>query len=344
MILNNKILVVGAGFSGATVARSLAEAGFKIDIIDQRSHLAGNAYDFYNAHMHRVHKYGPHIFHTNNKVVFDWLTNFTDWIEYKHKVKAILDDGTLVTLPPNIQTQETVGKENIIDTLFRPYTKKMWGLEIEKIDPSILNRVPIRNDNNEHYFPDDKYQFMPKDGYTALVENMLNHENIDIYLNCKFSYELEEKYDHVFNSMAIDEYHKYCFGKLPYRSIKFHHFTLPIKRYQLYPTINFTNDGPITRVTEWKNYPNHALEDCNTTTITFEEPCCYSENNFERYYPVKDIDGNNRKIYERYRALCKSNMTFIGRCGMYVYIDMHQAVSSARAAASRFIAENALQK
>ena len=166
-----KILVVGAGLSGATVARELADSGYNVHVIDRRNHIAGNAYDYINEHGIRVHKYGPHLFHTNNETVFKWLSRFTDWVEYKHKVKALLKDGQYVTLPVNKKTKEIVGKEIVLDIFFRPYTKKMWGVELDDLNPDIINRVPIRDDDNELYFPNDKIQVMPKEGYTKMVEN-----------------------------------------------------------------------------------------------------------------------------------------------------------------------------
>lgn len=334
-----RILVVGAGFSGVTIARLLAEAGHNVMVIDKRPHIAGNAYDYTNNLGIRVHEYGPHLFHTNNKKVYDFLGQFTEWVEYKHKVKAQLSDGRYVTLPVNRETKEIVGEENVIDTFFRPYTFKMWGKTIEELDPSILKRVPVRDDDNEYYFPNDEYQALPKDGYTALIEKMLAHDNIDYYVGQRFMKWMEDDADHVFNSMPIDEYFDFKHGKLPYRSIKFHNVVLPMAKSLPAATVNFTHDGPFTRVTEWKNLPAHGEND-KYTIVTFEEPCDYEENNMERYYPVKDINGDNRKTYEKYKAMAPENVTFIGRCGQYVYIDMHQAVNSAIATAEKFIKEN----
>ena len=330
------ILIVGAGFSGAVIARELAEAGHRVTVIDQRNHIGGNAYD-YDLEGIRIHKYGPHLFHTNNKEVVDWLSKFTEWVDYKHKVKAQLDDGTYVTLPVNRETKEIVGEENILDTFFRPYTLKMWGKTLDELDPSIINRIPTRDDDNELYFPNDEYQMMPKDGYTKLFENIFKHKYIKVFTGTKFSTSMEKKYDHVFNSMPIDEYFKYKHGELPYRSIKFHHKTVPMARVLPTATVNFTHDGPYTRVTEWKNIPNHG-KDPKQTIITYEEPCDYKDNNKERYYPVKDVDGVNRETYKKYKEMVDTDrMTFIGRCGMYVYVDMHQAISSALATAKRFL-------
>lgn len=330
-----RILIVGAGLSGVTIARELADRGHKVHVIDRRDHVAGNAYDYINEHGIRVHKYGPHLFHTNNKKVFQWLTRFTDWVEYHHKVKAQLKDGRYVTLPVNKETKDIVGEENVLDIFFRPYTKKMWGVELDKLNPDIINRVPIRDDDNELYFPDDKIQYMPRHGYTKMVENILHHHNITVDLKVHFNKLLEKEYDHVFNSMPIDEYYEFKYGKLPYRSIKFETISLPIPKALPTAVVNFTHYGPKTRVTEWKNIPCHG-DNRYMTTLTFEEPCDYVENNLERYYPVKDASGNNKKTYEKYKKLQSKNMTFIGRCGLYAYLDMHQAINSSLAIAKRF--------
>jgi len=331
------VLIVGAGFSGAVIARQLAEAGHRCTVIDKRDHIGGNAYDF-DLNGIRMHKYGPHLFHTNNKEVVTWLSQFTEWVEYKHKVKAQLHDGTYVTLPVNKETKEIVGEDKILDTFFRPYSLKMWGKTLDELDPSIINRIPTRDDDNELYFPNDEYQMMPKDGYTKIFQNIFDHDNIRVFTGVEFTKSIEETYDHVFNSMPIDEYFDFEHGELPYRSIKFHNVTLPMAKVLPATTVNFTHDGPYTRVTEWKNIPNHGDND-QYTVLTYEEPCDYKDNNLERYYPVKDVEGVNRETYKKYKEMVRGTdrMTFIGRCGMYVYVDMDMAISSALAIAKRFI-------
>lgn len=336
-----KILIVGAGFSGSVIARELAEKGCKVEIIDKRDHIGGNAYDYLNEQNIRIHKYGPHFFHTNNVQVYDFLSKFTEWVPYQHKAKAMLDNGELVTIPVNQETKLRVGENNIVETFIRPYTEKMWGMKLEQIDPQIINRVPIRNDEIDLYFPNDQFQCMPKDGYTQLFSNLLNHPNIILSLNTPFSKTLESKFDHIFNSMPIDEYHNYCFGHLNYRSIKFHTLTLPIPRLFPVVQVNFVNTGKYTRIIEWKNIPGQSFNNL-FTTVTYEEPCDYKENNEQRFYPVKDLKGENKKIYDQYKSIKLDKVTFIGRLGQYVYLDMHQCVSSALIIAKNFINEKNL--
>ena len=332
-----RILIVGAGFSGAVIARECAAAGHLVKVIDKRDHIGGNAYDYIDSNGIRIHKYGPHLFHTNNEKVVQWLSQFTEWVPYQHKVKAQLNDGTYVTLPVNKETKEIVGEDNVLDIFFRPYTKKMWGKSLDELDPSIINRVPIRDDDNELYFPNDEYQMMPKKGYTEIFHNIFNHSNIEVELNIDFDKSMEEEYDYIFNSMPIDMYFNYDYGELPYRSIKFYNVVLQQPKVLPTATVNFTHDGPYTRVTEWKNIPCHGSNDY-TTVLTYEQPCDYKDNDYERYYPVKDLEGTNRETYKKYKdRVDEDKMTFIGRCGMYVYVDMHQAISSALATARRFL-------
>lgn len=331
-----RILIVGAGFSGVTVARVLADAGCQVTVIDRRHHIAGNAYDEINSLGLRVHRYGPHIFHTSNEKVVRFLSRFTSWIPYQHKVKAMIASGDLVTFPVNLETAEKVGHENIIDIFYRPYTKKMWGVDIEQIDPEIINRVPVRHDMNELYFPNDTFQNMPEHGYTVLIERMLDHPAISIELATEYSKMMDDDFEHVFNSMSIDEYFDYDIGVLPYRSILFKSTTVPVPRLFPVSSVNFTHNEKYTRVTEWKNFPNHGYHP-SSSTITVEEPCDFLDNNLERYYPIKDIAGENRKLYKMYKERAPKNHTFIGRCGLYAYLDMDQAVSSALHTANSFL-------
>ena len=331
-----KILVVGAGLTGSVISRMLADDNYKVTVIDKRDHIAGNVFDYINDKNIRVHKYGPHLFHTNNEKVVSFIKKFADWVEYKHKVKAILKDGTYVTLPVNSQTKKIVGADNIVETFIRPYSEKMWGLKLEKISPDIINRVPVRDDDNEYYFPKDKYQLIPRDGYTHFVRNILDHKNIEVQTNTAFNRKMEKDFFHVFCSMPIDEYYKFKYGHLKYRSIKFHNVDFPSPKLLPVVTVNFTNKGKFTRMTEWKNIPNHGYNE-NFTTITYEEPCSFEENNNEKYYPVKDIDGENRSLYLKYKNIENQKVSFVGRLGMYSYLDMDQCINHALKVSNNFL-------
>lgn len=334
------ILVVGAGFSGAVVARELAELNHKVTVIDKRDHIGGNAFDYIDAVTGiRVHKYGPHLFHTKSKSVFKYLSKFTEWVEYKHKVKAQLSDGRYVTLPVNKETKQIVGEENILDVFYKPYSLKMWGKPLDDIDSSVMKRVPIRDDDNEYYFPDDDFQYLPKEGYTKLIENMLSHQNIEFFTNTPFSKEIQTNFDHTFNSMPIDEYYDFKYGPLPYRSIKFHN-TILSGVSKIFPTatVNFTDNSIYTRVTEWNHLPNSDVD--SNTFLTYEEPCDYLDNNMERYYPVKDAEGINKSIYSQYKSIKNDKVTFIGRQGTYQYLDMDQVVNQTIQIVKKFKGDN----
>lgn len=328
-----KILVVGAGLSGCTLARLMAESGHCVTVIEERDKIGGNCSDRVDENGILYHEYGPHLFHTNNKKVFDWLSRFTEWVPYRHKAMAMLRNGELVPFPVNAKTLRTVQEDKIIDTFFRPYTERMWGMPLEKVSPDILSRVPVRGDENEEYFPGDDFQAMPKFGYQKMFEEILSHVNIDIRLGEKFrrNVDVESKFDLIFNSMPIDEYFEFEYGKLEYRSLKFHHYNVCVARLFPVATVNFTDDGPYTRITEWKNIPNVNLYASNQfqTKITVEEPCSAEENSWQRFYPVPDLEGKNLKMYKRYQKDCPENMKFIGRCGQYKYINMDQAVELA---------------
>lgn len=331
-----KILIVGAGLTGCTIAEKLAKVGHQIDVIEKRNHIAGNAFDVRNEFGIRVHKYGPHLFHTNNDKVIAYLSKFTEWSPYRHHVKALLASGEYVTFPPNLETEKIVGKENLVDVLYRPYSEKMWEMKLEELNPAIINRVPIRNNNCDLYFPNDKFQALPKDGYTVMADEMLQHENINVELQTDFDKSMEADYDFIFNAMSIDEYYDFRFGELPYRSIKFNHQHSEVEFAQPAAVINFTKADGYTRCTEWKHLPEHSGDNANRTTQTYELPCDYKDTG-ERYYPIQDADGANRKLYKKYAAIPHDKMQFVGRCGQYVYIDMHQAVNQALIISNQFI-------
>lgn len=405
MTEKRKALVVGAGFAGAVVARELAEAGYEVLVIDKRNHIAGNAYDYVNAHGIRVHQYGPHLWHGSNDMVQEWVSRFTEWLPYKHKVRAMLPDGRTVPLPINKETIEavfgvdaistarpggwdnrderspieafidskretyfeimnsrqhveaSVGKE-LCELFFAPYTKKMWGMDLSDLPVSVAARIPTKTDNDPYYFPKDKHQFLPKDGYTALFERIFDHPNITISLRTErqdlpqyvngtpqshFIHTIrgweDAVFDVVFTAEPIDTYYNCDLGELPWRSIKCHTYNIPLPKVQDAATVNFTHNGPHTRSTEWKQFPGHG-DNKHWTTITVEEPCDYKDNNMERYYPVKTshVVDPNRELYKKYRARAKADgIHFIGRCGTYTYLDMMPCVASTLAQVRRFL-------
>lgn len=370
-----RILVVGAGFAGAVYARTLAEAGFGVEVIDRRPHIAGNAYDAVDANGVRVHHYGPHLFHTSNREVFDWISRFGSMTPYRHSVEARLDDGRLVPLPINRTTLETLFETELAseaeveallsreaqpitdpknagdylqsrigttltDLFFRPYTKKMWGMDLEEMDAAVVKRIPIRTDRSRDYFPNDIYQVLPTHGYTALFEAIFDHPNISVSLNQAFLPEMQAGYAWCFNAMAIDEYFDLAFGELPYRSIRFHTETRPRTAVTGASVVNYTDTGPFTRETRWCQLPDHEITPQAGTTVTVEEPCSYKDNNLERYYPVKTADGRYQKVYARYRDEAEQigKLSFIGRCGTYQYLDMHQVINQSLVQCGKWIA------
>lgn len=357
------ILVVGAGFAGAVVARELADTGrYRVKVIDRRDHIAGNAYDPIDGKTgNRFHQYGPHIFHTNSEEIVNYLSRFTAWLPYQHQVQAYVDAVGCLPLPLNMDSLEMLFGcelhseaemrrflaqrsspiekpanaeeyllsnfgEEITELFFSRYTRKMWDLSLQQLPVSVVSRLPIRFDRSPNYFNDD-FQMMPADGYLALFERMLDHNNIEVGLNVEFEQQMERHYDHVFNSMAIDAYFDECFGPLPYRSIIFEHSYSSLIEHAV-PTVNFTDNGRYTRQTKWSLYPGCDLG--VASSFTREAPCCYTENNLERYYPVKTVDGWPQRRYKQYQELAakQSHITFIGRCGQYIYYDMHQVVAN----------------
>ena len=322
-----RIPVVGAGFAGASYASTLAEAGYEVDVIDSRRHPGGNAYDEADATGVRLHRYGPHLSHTNNPGVVRWLQRFGSFVPYEHRVEALLGDGRRVPLPVNRTTisqvfdvklpdaaateaflasravpvaapanaaeyfASTIGTR-LTDLFFRPYTRKMRNLELEELDPAVVKRVPVRLDNEDRYFPAERFQFLPRDSYARLFENILDHARIAVSLNQPFDRRMLSSYAHCFNSMSIDELFDYRFGVLPYRSIRFHHTRIaPTPGTGAAATVNFTDEGPLTRATDWSLLPNHRVRPGPQGTITSKEPCDHAVNNGERYYPVKRLPG-----------------------------------------------------
>lgn len=373
-----RILVVGAGFAGAVHARELAEAGWHVDVIDRRDHIGGNAHDAVDANGVRVHTYGPHLFHTSNEGVFRWISRFGEMVDYRHSATARLADGREVPMPINRETLETLFDTTLPDTaaveallagqarpveapanaaefllgrigptltdlFFRPYTKKMWGLDLEEMDASVVKRIPLRTDYSRDYFPADTYQVLPRDGYTALFARIFDHPNIRVTLGQAFDRALERDYAWCFNAMAIDEYFDYVHGDLPYRSIRFHHRTAPRETLRGCAVVNYTDTGPFTRETRWQLLPCHDVAPGPSSTVTVEEPCSYDENDHERYYPVKTADGRHQDTYRKYAELAarEDRLSFIGRCGTYQYLDMHQVINQSLQTCRKWLAQAA---
>lgn len=378
------VLVVGAGLAGAVHARCLAEAGWHVEVIDRRPHVAGNAYDEIGPDGIRVHRYGPHLFHTANRDVLAWVGRFAEWVPYTHRVRALLPSGALAPLPINLDTLNMVFGTSLAteaqarrhlaavavriaepanaaeylasqigvelrDLFFRPYTRKMWAMDLEELDAAVVKRLPLRFDRCDTYFPSNEIQVMPRDGYTAFVTNILAHRNIEVSLSTAFDHAMLADAHHCFASLAIDEFYDFCEGALPYRSIRFHHRAEPLpnpaglwkeQEGPNFSVVNFTDDGPFTRETAWHRIPHHLRDDTGRATLTREEPCDYRDNDLERYYPVKTADGINEATYQRYKDLSRGEsdrLTFIGRCGTYRYLDMDQVINQSLMSATRWI-------
>lgn len=373
------VLVVGAGFAGAVHARVLAEAGCQVLVIDRRPHIGGNAHDAVDANGIRVHTYGPHIFHTRNRQVLDWIRRFGAFVPYAHKVRALLPGGGFAPMPINLDTINLVFGTNLTtaeearahlasvaiphpdpphaaawlhgrigreltDLFFRPYTRTMWGLDLEDMAPSVVRRLPLRFDRTDGYFDPDDAQMMPADGYTRLFERILDHPRIAVALNTSFDRGLLRDFGVCFTSMAIDEYFDFAFGELPYRSIRFHTRTAPMAPPRGWSVTNFTDGGPFTRETAWHEFPGHAVRDTGRQTITREEPCDYRDNGWERYYPVRTADSRHQTAYERYRAQAARDpgVRFIGRCGTYQYLDMDQVINQSLRSATAWLETEAM--
>ncbi|PCJ96677.1 MAG: hypothetical protein COA52_01370 [Hyphomicrobiales bacterium] len=348
-----KILIIGAGFTGATIARTLAEAGYSVEIVDKRDHVAGNAYDYKcSGNGLRMHKYGPHIFHTNNEKVYKFINRFCELDNYRHKVKAEFN-GEYFTLPPNKDLKKRFTTDEILDIFFKPYTKKMWNISWDKLSSSVKNRLKFRDDDSDEYFT-DKYQGMPKEGYTKLVENMLNHENITLFLNsnikndCMGKHRIMWEYDHVFSAMPIDEFYNNRFSALEWRSVKFrevHYAEAPVEGVFVInntTVLGATRTAYYTELSSNNSWWDKFIRGDRITwraSAIAEYPCDADMNNGERYYPVKDPDGYNTERYKKYVEYAKGdeNVTHVGRCGKYTYIDMDQAINQGLQTAIKYI-------
>lgn len=355
-------LIVGAGFAGSVLAERLAtELDCKVLLVDKRSHIGGNAYDRYDDSGVLVHPYGPHIFHTNSADIFEYLSRFTEWRPYQHRVLASVD-GQHVPLPINLDTINTlygshlsssqmeqwldsvaekkddirnsedvivnkVGRE-LYNKFFRGYTRKQWGLDPSQLDASVTARVPTRTNRDDRYFT-DTYQAMPLHGYTRMFDRMLAHPNIKILLNTDYRDIVDlVPWQHMAYSGPIDAFFNFKHGALPYRSIRFEHRTLAQERFQAVGTVNYPNDYAYTRITEFKHITGqkHA-----STSVVYEYPCAEGD----PYYPVPRAE--NAAVYRKYEADAQAleNVTFLGRLGTYKYYNMDQVVGQSLAAFKR---------
>ena len=348
-------LIVGAGYAGSVLAERLARgSGKQVLLVDRRPHIGGKAYDHYNNDGILVHKYGPHIFHTNSKDVFDYLSRFTPWRQYQHKVLASVD-GQLVPIPINLDTinrlyglklssfemeqflasraepraevrtsedvvVSKVGRE-LYEKFFRGYTRKQWGLDPSELDAQVTARVPTRTNRDDRYFT-DVYQSMPKHGFTRMFENMLDHPNIRILLNTDYRDVRDAlPYRELIYTGPVDEYFNMEFGKLPYRCLEFKHETLNQPQYQPVAVVNYPNDYEFTRVTEFKHLTG---QEHPKTSIVYEYPRAEGD----PYYPIPRRE--NAEIYKQYQALAnETGVHFVGRLATYKYYNMDQVVAQA---------------
>ena len=349
-------LIAGAGFAGAVAASQMARNfNKKVMIVDRRDHVGGNAYDHHNGAGILIHKYGPHIFHTNSKDVFDYLSQFTEWRQYSHRVLASVN-GKLVPIPINLDTvnrlydlsltsdeledyfasvaekrESITTSEDVIvarvgrdlyEKMFRNYTRKQWGLDPSQLDASVTARIPVRLNRDDRYFT-DVYQAMPLNGYTRMFENMLDHPNITINLGTDYRDVLKSvRYKELIYTGPVDEFFDYRFGPLPYRSLRFRHETFNVERFQDAPVVNYPNEHDYTRITEFKQLTGQTH---SHTSVVYEYPC----NGGDPYYPVPRPE--NATLYKKYEALgaATKGVHFVGRLATYRYYNMDQVVAQA---------------
>jgi UDP-galactopyranose mutase len=365
------ILIVGAGYAGSIMAEQLAtRAGRRALVIDRRDHIAGNAYDYHDEHGVLVHRYGPHIFHTNAEKVVDYLSQFTEWRPYEHRVLANVD-GMNVPMPINrttinmlygldlttdeevseflaeraepvdyIRTSEDVvvakvGRE-LYEKFFRGYTRKQWQRDPSELHSSVCARIPIRTNTDDRYFT-DSFQQMPRDGYTAMFERILDHPNIDVATGTDYYDVAQElEYDHLVWTGPIDKFFDYRFGKLPYRSLEFDLVNEPTPDGgYLLPTASVNEpreEVPYTRRTEFRWMTGQERHDSSTYAVE------YPRAEGDPYYPIPRDD--TRALYRQYEALGDDlpSVTFVGRLARYQYLNMDQVVGQALATAEKLIA------
>lgn len=349
-------LIVGAGFAGSVLAERLARgSGKRVLVVDKRAHIGGNAYDHHDAAGVLVHRYGPHIFHTNSPDVFDYLSQFTTWRNYEHRVLASVD-GQLVPMPINLDTinmlygmklnsreaeaflealaepRESIrtsedaviskiGKELYVK-FFRGYTRKQWGIDPSELDAAVAARVPVRTNRDDRYFT-DSYQSMPRHGFTRMFENMLDHKNIHLLLQTDYRDIVDViPFDKMIYTGPVDEFFDCRFGKLPYRSLEFRHETHDLERFQAAAVVNYPNEHAFTRITEFKYLTGQTHP---KTSIVYEFPQAAGD----PYYPIPRPE--NAALYGQYQALAKAmpDVHFVGRLATYRYYNMDQVVAQA---------------
>ncbi len=359
-------LIVGAGFSGCILAERIAtQLNKKVLIVEKRNHIAGNAYDYYDENGILVHKYGPHIFHTNSKKVWDYLSSFTEWRYYYHKVLAVVD-GQKIPVPFNLNSLRILFPEKyaeklekmliqeygygikipilkfletskdelkqlakfIYEKIFYGYTLKQWELKPEDLDPGVTARVPgIFISKDDRYFQ-DKYQGIPKNGYTEMFKRMINHPNIHLLLNTDYKDIIEDiKFDKLIFTGPIDYFFDYIYGTLPYRSLRFKFAKFDVNYFQEVAQINYPNDYSYTRITEF----NHLTGQLSPhTVVAYEYPERYEVGLNEPYYPVPQ--EKNIEIYKKYikEAMRLNGIVYlVGRLADYKYYNMDQIVARA---------------
>lgn len=361
-------LIVGAGFAGSVLAERLAHGmGQRVLLVDKRPHVGGNAHDRHDDEGVLVHPYGPHIFHTNSRDIFEYLSQFTAWRPYQHRVLASVD-GQLLPMPINLDTVNRlyglglnafqmaewlagvaepreklrtaedmvvhhVGRD-LYGKFFRGYTRKQWGLDPSQLDASVTARVPTRLNRDDRYFT-DTYQAMPLHGYTRLFENMLRQPGIKLMLNTDYR-EVAHlvPWRHMVYTGPVDEFFNHRHGRLPYRSLRFDHVSLPQARFQQVGTVNYPNDYDYTRISEFKHLTgqSHAC-----TSVVYEYPC----DEGDPYYPVPRPE--NTALYRRYEADAEAlpHVSFVGRLATYRYYNMDQVVGQALALYRRLQAQAA---
>jgi len=369
-------VIVGAGFTGCTLAERIAsERGEKVLVLDRRNHIAGNAYDFPNREGILVHKYGPHIFHTNSEQVWTYLQRFSAWRPYFHRVLAVVD-GKQIPVPFNLNSIDAIFpraladryssallerfrygervpilklmQENhedlrnlaqfVYDKIFKNYTFKQWELLPEDLSPSVTARVPLLVSRDDRYFQ-DRYQAMPADGYTRLFERMIDHPNITVMLQAEWS-QMRDAFPgaRLIYTGPIDEYFGYSFGPLPYRSLRFTTETVDAEYAQTVGTVNYPEEYDFTRTTELKYLTG---QNSRKSTLVYEFPQAYVPGENEPYYPIPR--DQNQELLNKYLELARStpNVWFCGRLGDYKYYNMDQAVGSALALFNKTIAKAA---